>query len=153
MSRAFSSPKSLPPHPCVRPIFAFHSYPKSLEVSLATEATLFTKEFSLADRVALVTGGHRGIGLEMALTLAEAGARTVYCVDLHKEPSEDWKKVQDFAAKLKHGSKLKYISQDVTDQVSARFYSINTKTSRGGQELIEIGTVVMYRKRCGKSGK
>ena len=58
----------------------------------------------------------------MALTLAEAGARTVYCVDLHKEPGEDWKRVQDFAAKLKHGSKLKYISQDVTDQVSARFY-------------------------------
>ena len=57
----------------------------------------------------------------MALTLAEAGARTVYCVDLHKELSEDWKKVQGFAARLNHGSKLEYISQDVTDQVRALF--------------------------------
>ena len=55
----------------------------------------------------------------MALTLAEAGARTVYCVDLPEEPSEDFAKVRDFVGRLGHGGRLKYISQDVTDQVRA----------------------------------
>ncbi|PIL26865.1 hypothetical protein GSI_11045 [Ganoderma sinense ZZ0214-1] len=75
------------------------------------DSTLFTKEFSLADRVALVTGANRGIGLEMALTLAEAGARKVYCVDLPKQPGEEWTKVRDAV-----GGTLEYVSQDVTDQ-------------------------------------
>src|SRR5882757_1809719 len=37
-------------------------------------------EFALKDRVALVSGANRGLGLEMALVLIEAGARAVYCV-------------------------------------------------------------------------
>ena len=32
---------------------------------------------SLIDRVVIVTGGSRGIGREMAMTLVEAGARVV----------------------------------------------------------------------------
>ncbi|TBU57161.1 sorbose reductase sou1 [Dichomitus squalens] len=83
--------------------------------STPTESTLFTKEFSLTDRIALVTGANRGIGLETALTLAEAGARTVYCVDFQKEPGEDWTKVHSFVERLGRG-KLEYINQDVTDQ-------------------------------------
>jgi NAD(P)-dependent dehydrogenase (short-subunit alcohol dehydrogenase family) len=35
------------------------------------------EKFSLTDRVAIVTGGNRGIGLEIALGFAEAGAKVV----------------------------------------------------------------------------
>ena len=87
--------------------------------------TIFTHEFSLADRVALVTGAHRGIGLEMALALVEAGARAVYCVDLPTAPGEGWAKVSRYAKALASGGKtggegrMEYVSADVRDQVSA----------------------------------
>ena len=83
--------------------------------------TIFAKEFSLADRVALVTGGNRGLGLEMAFALLEAGCRAVYCVDLPETPGEDFQKARDYAAKLKNKlgeGRLEYVSSDVTDQVS-----------------------------------
>ncbi|KAJ6557876.1 hypothetical protein B0H19DRAFT_122346 [Mycena capillaripes] len=75
---------------------------------------------SLANRVAFVTGGHRGIGLEMALAMAELGA-IVYCLDLPTEPDNDWLKVQDYAAKMpeldQHGNgRLEYMCGDVRDQ-------------------------------------
>ncbi|KAM5539108.1 hypothetical protein V8D89_007331 [Ganoderma adspersum] len=81
--------------------------------------TLFANEFSLADRVALVSGGNRGLGLEMALALVEAGARAVYCVDLPKEPSEEWTRVRDYAKRLDGlagEGRLEYLSADVRDQ-------------------------------------
>ena len=57
----------------------------------------------------------------MALALIDAGARAVYCVDLPKEPSEEWQKVRDYAARLtdKAGEgRLEYFSADVTNQAS-----------------------------------
>ncbi|KAI8971331.1 sorbose reductase sou1 [Trametes punicea] len=94
---------------------------RALQASPSTHATptIFENEFSLADRVALVSGGNRGIGLEMAMAIAEAGARAVYCLDLPKEPGEDFAKVRAFVARMK-GKKgegrLEYMSGDVTDQ-------------------------------------
>ncbi|KAG6920011.1 hypothetical protein DXG01_013360 [Tephrocybe rancida] len=77
-------------------------------------------EFLLTDRVALVSGANRGLGLEMALTLAEAGARAVYCFDLPSTPSEDFLKTQEYAGGLQPGPggppRLEYISADVRDQ-------------------------------------
>ncbi|KAI0362700.1 sorbose reductase sou1 [Trametes cingulata] len=96
---------------------------KALQASPSTPAkpTLFSHEFSLADRVALVSGANRGLGLEIALALVEAGARAVYCVDLPKQPGEEWTKVRDYAARMEglpsaDGGRLEYISGDVRDQ-------------------------------------
>ncbi|KAF8136265.1 hypothetical protein EV363DRAFT_1428674 [Boletus edulis] len=73
-------------------------------------------EFALTDRVGLVSGGNRGLGLEMAIALAEAGARVVYCFDLPKEPSEEFKTSREYVSKLGNGSRLEYFCADVRNQ-------------------------------------
>ena len=57
----------------------------------------------------------------MAMALAEAGARAVYCVDLPKEPGPEWNKVKEYLGRmsgLAGEARLEYVSTDVTDQVS-----------------------------------
>ncbi|CAA7267653.1 unnamed protein product [Cyclocybe aegerita] len=73
-------------------------------------------EFALSNRVGIVSGGNRGLGLEMALALCEAGARAVYCFDLPASPSDEWMKTRDYVQNLGNGSKLEYVSIDVRDQ-------------------------------------
>ncbi|KZT11503.1 sorbose reductase sou1 [Laetiporus sulphureus 93-53] len=87
--------------------------------SSPAEPTLFKHEFSMADRVALVSGANRGLGLEMAMALIEAGARAVYCVDMPKAPGEEWTKVKEYTSRMKGlagEGRLEYISGDVRNQ-------------------------------------
>ncbi|KAI0777834.1 hypothetical protein BD413DRAFT_190185 [Trametes elegans] len=89
------------------------------DAPLTPSSTLFEREFSLADRVALVTGANGGLGLEGALAFVEAGARAVYCVDIASAPSAQWAKVRDYAARLEHKrgeGRLEYVCADVSDQ-------------------------------------
>ena len=73
-------------------------------------------EFALTDRVAMVSGGNRGLGLEMAIALCEAGARVVYCFDLPEEPSEEFIASREYVSRLGNNSRLEYFSADVRDQ-------------------------------------
>ncbi|KAG6831486.1 hypothetical protein H0H87_005053 [Tephrocybe sp. NHM501043] len=73
-------------------------------------------EFRLTDRVALVSGANRGLGLEMALALAEAGARAVYCADLPAAPSAEFAAARAYAARLPGAPRMEYVRVDVRDQ-------------------------------------
>ncbi|KAG6886905.1 hypothetical protein C0992_001701 [Termitomyces sp. T32_za158] len=90
-------------------------------------------EFSLADRVGIVSGGNRGLGLEMALALCEAGARAVYCFDLPASPSDEFTRTRAYAARLpRGGARLEYVCADVRDQrgVWARAAEVGDREGR-----------------------
>lgn len=70
-------------------------------------------EFNLNDKVVLVTGAARGLGLVQAEALLEAGA-TVYALDRLEEPSKDFYRVQKKAAE-ELGTTLHYRQIDVRD--------------------------------------
>jgi len=74
------------------------------------------KEFDLSGRVGIVSGGNRGLGLEMALALSELGAR-IYCIDLPQTPGEEWQASKNYVAKFEDCTgRLEYVCADVTDQ-------------------------------------
>ena len=70
-------------------------------------------EFNLTDKVVLVSGAARGLGLTQAEALLEAGA-TVYALDRLPEPSPDFYRVQKRAAE-ELGNTFHYRQIDVRD--------------------------------------
>lgn len=69
--------------------------------------------FSLAGKIAIVTGGSRGIGLQVVTALAEAGADVAFIY--HKSTNAD--AVAAEVAK-KTGRRVKAVKSDVTDRVA-----------------------------------
>ncbi|KAF2205857.1 putative short chain dehydrogenase [Delitschia confertaspora ATCC 74209] len=70
-------------------------------------------EFSLKDKVVLVSGGARGLGLTQAEALLEAGA-IVYALDVLQEPSPGFHNIASRAEK-ELGTSLHYRQVDVRD--------------------------------------
>ncbi|KAJ7634497.1 sorbose reductase sou1, partial [Roridomyces roridus] len=105
--------------------------------------------FSLANRVALVTGGHRGIGLEIALGFAEAGA-VVYCLDLPSSPDESWRTVQSWAASLPEPNtgRLEYVSGDVTDQKAMWEVVENIVAKEGRIDVCMANAGILHGAEC-----
>jgi NAD(P)-dependent dehydrogenase (short-subunit alcohol dehydrogenase family) len=123
----------------------------------ATPTRTALSTFSLVGRVALVTGGHRGIGLEIALALVEAGA-VVYCLDLPKTPDENWIKVQRYAAQLPSlgtssqgkslDGRLEYISADVTNQTMMWAKAEDIAKSEGRLDICVANAGILRTAEC-----
>jgi len=88
------------------------------------------REFELANRVFVVTGGGRGLGLTLAEALVEAGGH-VYCVDRLEKPEQEFIDVQQRLAPM-YGGALSYERVDVRDaaDVEATISRIADKHSR-----------------------
>lgn len=71
-------------------------------------------EFSLKDRVYMVTGAARGLGLTQAEAILEAGGR-VYAIDKLPLPTPDFDRVAS-RAKYDLGTQIDYIQADVRDE-------------------------------------
>ena len=87
--------------------------------------------FSLGGRVALVTGGARGIGLACARRLAEAGA-AVAVADLDKAAAEQG--AAEIAAA--HGAPAIGVEVDVTDPASVEAAFARTAAELGGLDVL-----------------
>lgn len=75
--------------------------------------------FTLAKQGVIVTGAARGLGLAMAISLLEASAAHVYCVDVLPSPvTDEWDLAQRTAKGF--GSTIEYRRLDITDEEAVK---------------------------------
>ena len=106
-------PPKVPPDQNLSQTLHLGSQRKNEEVPKYLGTAARMPEFSLTDRVVLISGAARGLGLVQAEALLEAGA-TVYALDRLPEPSPDFYRVQTRAAE-ELGTALHYRQIDVRD--------------------------------------
>ncbi len=81
--------------------------------AMPISAPISTHPFSLAGRVALVTGGAQGLGLAIATGLADAGAHVLVC-------ARNTQRVADAVAQLQaRGASAEALVLDITDEAAA----------------------------------
>lgn len=111
-------PKGNPPEspgrgPPAAPSSEKENLQQNIESGVFLGTTKRMPEFNLTDKVVLVSGAARGLGLTQAEALLEAGA-TVYALDRLPEPSPDFYRVQKRAAE-ELGTTFHYRQIDVRD--------------------------------------
>ena len=115
--------------------------------SFVPKSTIF-KEFMLTNRVAIVSGGNRGIGLEMALTLCEAGA-VVYCLDLPPQPGMEWNATKRYVDRMNvEGARLEYRSVDVTKQGDVWAVTDQIAAKEGRMDVCIAAAGILHEKNC-----
>lgn len=102
------------PKPAPTELIGVNAALKAAEDSSFEVKPTVSEQFSLKGKIAAVTGGNSGIGLEYCVLLAELGA-TVVAIDISSETSEDFVACQKYIDRLGIPSaSLEYKQADVT---------------------------------------
>lgn len=125
---------------------------KSISVEQArVESNKYFPEFNLQDKVIIVTGGGRGLGLTMAEALFQGGAN-VHCLDILSEPHEDFLAVQR-RTDVYLGGTLHYHHVDVRDtpilqkliaDIAARHARIDGLIAAAGVQHVKPALALEY---------